>query len=407
MTVRARKAPWRAVLLAAALFTAGLALAACGDREGAEKPPEAGDVAVATVDGKTVWASDVKREAVAQGLIGQGEPLDASSEQFRQVLDQVIDQKLLAAEAVRRKLDRDPAAQRRLAAARDRILGDMLIEGVVSESVTENAIKALHAEQLRLARRSEEIRARQIVVATEPEAQALVKLLTGGGSFEALAMERSTDAETRFNGGDLGYFTLDVMPEGIATPLQAANPGDLIGPLKTEGGWTLFKVEDRRPEPELTLEQARPQIVRFLTYDQVRDLIERLRAKAKVEMVAARPAGAAREPASAPKVAPAQPKAAPAPAPAPGEAEPPPPKTAPPPKAAQAPSAKAAPPPKPAARPAPQRPQQQQRPAARPAAKPAPPPEREYAKPTQPTTPPVSAPPTQPINVPPVEAPKP
>ncbi|HYD45481.1 MAG TPA: peptidylprolyl isomerase, partial [Phenylobacterium sp.] len=299
MTARARKAPWRAVLFAAAL----VGLAACGDNERAEKPPEAGDVAVATVDGKTVWASDVKREAVAQGLIGQGEPLDASSEQFRQVLDQVIDQKLLAAEAVRRKLDRDPVAQRRLAAARDRILGDMLIEGVVSEAVTENAIKALHAEQLRLARRSEEVRARQIVVATQPEAQAVLKALTEGGSFEALAMERSTDAETRFNGGDLGYFALDVMPEGIATPLQAAKPGDLVGPLQTEAGWTILKVEDRRPEPELTLEQARPQIVRFLTYDQVRDLIERLRAKAKVEMIAPKPANAAREPASAPRAA--------------------------------------------------------------------------------------------------------
>ena len=397
MTARARKAPWRAVLFAAALV-----LASCGDREGAEKPPEAGDVAVATVDGKTVWASDVKREAIAQGLIGQGEPLDASSEQFRQVLDQVIDQKLLAAEAVRRKLDREPAAQRRLAAARDRILGDMLIEGVVSEAVTENAIKALHAEQLRLARRSEEVRARQIVVATEPEAQALLKLLTGGGSFEALAMERSTDAGTRFNGGDLGYFTLDVMPEGIATPLQSAKPGDLIGPLRSEGGWTLFKVEDRRPEPELTLEQARPQIVRFLTYDQVRDLIERLRARAKVEMVAARPAGAAREPASAPRVAP--PKAAPAPAPSQPEA--PPTEQAPPAKAAPSPTLKAAPtpPPKPAPRPAAQRPQQQQRPATRPApAKAEAPPEREYSKPTQPTTPPVSVPPSKPVTIPPVE----
>jgi peptidyl-prolyl cis-trans isomerase C len=398
MTVRARKAPWRAVL-----FAAALALAACGDAERAEKPPEAGDAAVATVDGKSIWASDVKREAVAQGLIGQGEPLDASSEQFRQVLDQVIDQKLLAAEAVRRKLDREPIAQRRLAAARDRILGDMLIEGVVSEAVTENAIKALHAEQLRLARRSEEIRARQILVATEPEAQAVLKLLADGGSFEALAMERSTDAETRFNGGDLGYFTLDVMPEGIAAPLQAAKPGDLVGPLQAEGGWAILKIEDRRPEPELTLEQARPQIVRFLTYDQVRDLIERLRAKAKVEMIAPKPANAPREPASAPRAAP-PPRAAASPSPA--EPATPSAKPAPPPKAAPSPPPKAAPPARPASRPAAERPRQQQRPAARPEPKAEAPPEREYAKPTQPTTPPVTVPPPKPVAIPPAETPK-
>ena len=51
------------------------------------------------------------------------------------------------------------------------------------------------------------------MVATAAEAEAVKKLLATGASFEALAMERSTDAATRFNGGDLGYFTTDVMPE--------------------------------------------------------------------------------------------------------------------------------------------------------------------------------------------------
>ena len=103
----------------------------CNKPGGSEQAPQRGDLAVAKVDGQTVWSSDVKREAVAQGLIGEGEPLDVSSDLFRRVLDEVVDQKLLAAEALRRKLDKDPVAQRRLAAARERILGDMLVEGVV------------------------------------------------------------------------------------------------------------------------------------------------------------------------------------------------------------------------------------------------------------------------------------
>ena len=64
-------------------------------------------------------------------MISEGEPLDVSSDLFRQVLDEVVDQKLLAAEALKRKMDREPLAQRRLAAARERILGDMLVESVV------------------------------------------------------------------------------------------------------------------------------------------------------------------------------------------------------------------------------------------------------------------------------------
>ena len=124
---------------AAALAGCLLVLAACGQKTSVNQPPEPGDTAVAKVDGQTVWASDVKREAVAQGLIGEGEPLDVSSDLFRQVLDEVIDQKLLAGEATERKLDKDPLAQRRLAAARERILGDMLVESVVDKAVNENA----------------------------------------------------------------------------------------------------------------------------------------------------------------------------------------------------------------------------------------------------------------------------
>ena len=280
-------------------------LAACGQNKSAEKPPEPGDTAVARVNGQNVWASDVKREAVAQGLISEGEPLDISSEMFRQRLDEVVDQKLLAAEALKRKLDKDPVAQRRLAAARERILGDMLVESVVEKAVNEDAIRRLYAEQQKLSKRSEEIRARQILVAGQADAEAIKKLLASGASFDALAMERSTDQATRFNGGDLGYFTVDVMPEAYAAALKTAVKGDLVGPFATEGGWAILRVEDKRMEEPITLEAARPQIVRFLTYDQVRDLLEKLRGGAKVDLLTGKAQdlpGAPQEPASAPPV---------------------------------------------------------------------------------------------------------
>ena len=297
-----------------------LLVAACGRNKADERPPEPGDTAVARVDGHTVWASDVKREAVAQGLISEGEPLDIGSDLFRQRLDEVVDQKLLAAEALKQKLDKDPVAQRRLAAARERILGDMLVESVVEKAVNENAIRGLYAEQQKLSKRSEEIRARQILVGSQADAEAVKKLLTAGASFDALAMERSTDPATRFNGGDLGYFTLDVMPEPYGAALKDAAKGALVGPFSAEGGWVIVKVEDKRTEEPITLEAARPQIVRFLTYDQVRDILEKLRGSAKVEMLIGKtqdaPGAAAQEPASAP---PEPPAAAPAAAPPPAQ----------------------------------------------------------------------------------------
>ena len=226
--------PNRVRRIAAAAVLA-FALAGCGDKGGAERPPQPGDLAVARVDGRIVWASDVKREAVAQGLIGEGEPLDVSSDLFRRVMDEVVDQKLLAAEALKLKLDKSPVAQRRLEAARERILGDMVVETVVAKAVNESSVRDLYQEQLKLAKGSEEIRARQIVVATPEEAQAVLKLLAEGGSFEAVAMERSTDQATRFNGGDMGYFTPDVLPEAYGAALKTVKSGQPISCIAPGG----------------------------------------------------------------------------------------------------------------------------------------------------------------------------
>jgi peptidyl-prolyl cis-trans isomerase C len=320
----------------AALAAAVLALSACSRDQGSNQQPEPGDRPAARVAGETIWVSDVRRQAVAQGAIGEGEPLDVSSDLFARTVNEVIDQKLLAREAVRLKLDREPAARRRLLAARERVLGDMLIEGVVDRAVNENAIRALYQEQQRLSQTSEELRARQIVLPSQVDAEAVRKLLDTGASFEALALQRSTDQATRFNGGDLGYFTLDAMPEAYQAALAQAQPSQVVGPFATDAGWALVKVEDRRPEQPITLEEARPQIMRFLTYDEIRTLLTRLRGQTQVETLLGRPAegpGAPREPASAPpagsvpaapaapaagsnSTAPAQP-AAPSPPPAP------------------------------------------------------------------------------------------
>ena len=114
-------------------------------------------------------------------------------------------------------------------------------------------------------------------------------------------MERSTDGATRFNGGDLGYFTADVMPDAYAAALKTARLGAIVGPFKADAGWVLLKLEDRRPETPISLDQARPQIVRFLTYDEVRALTEKLRGQSRVKLMI----GAAASPAPAPVLTPA------------------------------------------------------------------------------------------------------
>jgi peptidyl-prolyl cis-trans isomerase C len=265
-------------------------------------------VAVARVNGQIIWASDVKREAQAEGLIGPGDPLDTSSDLFRQTLDEVIDTHVLAAEAVKRRLDPDPAAQRRLAAARDRALENLLVENVVGRAVTPEAENSLYQEFLNNRTPSEEIRLRQIVLSTQAEAEQVKKLLAGGASFDAVALERSKDDATRYKGGDMGAQTTDSLPEAIANALRGVKPGQLVGPVQVEDGWALLRVDDRHPEAPPSFDAVKPQIIRFLTYDQVKDLVLRLRGKARIVNLLPPPPdvpGRPTEPASAPPEPPA------------------------------------------------------------------------------------------------------
>lgn len=280
-----------------------LTVGACNRTQISDSPPEPGDVAVAKIDGHTIWTSDVRAEAVAQGQIGPGEPLDATSDLFQRTLQEVIDQRLLAKAARDKGLDKSLTAQRRLQAAQDRILGDMLVENTIDRDIDEKAVKAQYDEQVKLAKTSEEIRTRIILLKTKDDADAALKQVQGGAVFEALAMEKSLDQATRFNGGDMGYFTTDIMPQAFKGVISTAKVGDTVGPVQADGGWAILRIEDRRPEQLPTLEEERPVIMRYLIYNQVAGLLTNLQNNSKVQFLLPKTAikdDEEQEPASAP-----------------------------------------------------------------------------------------------------------
>jgi peptidyl-prolyl cis-trans isomerase C len=198
------------------------------------------------------------------------------------------------------------------------------VESVVGKAVTPAAESALYQEFLKNRTPAEDIRLRQIVVATQPDADAVRKQLAAGANFDALAMERSLDAASKFKGGDIGEMATDTLPQPLADALRTARVGDLVGPVKVDAGWAVLRVDDRHPEPPPTLEQVRPQLIRFITYDQIKDLVLTLRNKARIQNLLPPPPdvpGAPPEPASAPSAAIGPPVASPA-SPAPNDGPP-------------------------------------------------------------------------------------
>lgn len=272
------------------LLTATIPILACDPKLGKQQvdgfgviEPALGDKVAARVNDTLITLMDIEREAAAQGLIQSGDPIAPGSDTFVQILDELIDQRLLAQEAVKQKLDRDLEAQVRLRIARERILGNVLVENAVAAAVTEKAVKRLYDEQAKLAEPVEEMRARHILVETRKQAEEIKAALGSGAVFASLAFERSKDATSRLEGGDLGFFSKSSMTEPFAIAAFALKVGEISEPIETKYGWHIIEAKDRRHTKTPDLETMRPRIVRFMTFDEIQKLVSDLRETAKIK----------------------------------------------------------------------------------------------------------------------------
>ena len=146
-----------------------------------------------------------------------------------------MDQRLLALEAQRLHLDRDPKVKRRLAAARDKVLGDAALDHEIEAQVGDKALRALYDEELKQAQPQYELHRAQIVTPTEAEAQAVKAQLAGGADFAALAQTRSIDMATRYAGGDLGWLRPRRLPGAFGAALATAQAGRRGRPAAPRG----------------------------------------------------------------------------------------------------------------------------------------------------------------------------
>jgi peptidyl-prolyl cis-trans isomerase C len=189
----------------------------------------------------------------------------------------------MAQEAARRQLDRDPSGQRRLEMARERILGNLLVESLVAQQVTEEAIDKMYAEQVRLQQANDEVSVAHILVDTKDEADALFLRIEQGETFESLVFNNSKDTRTRMENGDLGYLAPNDLAEPFPVVIANTPEGEVSPPFETADGWHILKVKDRRTEPPKTREQMRPEIATFLTLNEVSRILRRLRTEANIE----------------------------------------------------------------------------------------------------------------------------
>jgi peptidyl-prolyl cis-trans isomerase C len=147
-------------------------------------------------------------------------------------------------------------------------------------------MRKLYDDSVQKAKPEEEVRARHILVETEDKAKEILKKLKAGANFAELAKAESKDTGSS-DGGDLGYFTKDQMVSEFAEVAFKLANGSLSDPVKTQFGWHIIKIEDKRTKAVPAFDAVKDDIRAYLARRAQAELVGQLRQAAKIERVPA------------------------------------------------------------------------------------------------------------------------
>ncbi|MCB9979605.1 MAG: peptidylprolyl isomerase [Rhodospirillales bacterium] len=223
----------------------------------AEPEMKEGNPVVATLGTENITRDDVAKFIAQLPVQMRQQPFEVL---FPIALEQTINAKILEREADKSGIAKEPQVEEMVADAAKNIVRTAYVQKLIDDGVTDDAIKAEYGKYVASFKGEEETHARHILVATEDEAKEIIQKLADGAAFEALAKEYSTGPSGP-NGGDLGYFAKEQMVPEFSNAAFALKIGDYTKePVKTQFGYHVIKVEDRRESQPATLEEARPYI---------------------------------------------------------------------------------------------------------------------------------------------------
>ena len=211
----------------------------------------------------------------------QGAPFDKV---FGPLVDHVINSELLTKAAKDQGLDKDPKVKQKQAECENMMLQQAYLEGAVEKLATDSVLKEHFAKLIKSIPKGEkEFRLRHILVSAESEAKDLIKELKTNSDFSELAKKKSKD-RSKEKGGDLGYLRKGEMPKGFSTEVSKAAAGAVLPkPVKTEAGWHVIKVEDKRDIELPKFEQVRGELKNMVAPHLALDVIKGLRKDVKIE----------------------------------------------------------------------------------------------------------------------------
>lgn len=269
-----------------------LALLACA---AAPVPAQRVDGVAAVVNDEAILESDVEEQLYLLLLRAQTQPDSQFVDTLRrQVLEQLIDDKLIVAEAQRQGLtvsdaEVNRAVEQQVAQKKQELGGEQAFrEQLRRENTTEERVREKYRKDMRLQFLGRRLLERQFPSKPVPQAEAEAffkanpsrfpnapaevrlsviqipvlpdsaasaagraaalaarKRITAGEKFAKVAAEVSEDPNTARSGGDLGFFTMGSMEPAIEAAAFALPLGKLSDPVQTPYGWHILEVIER------------------------------------------------------------------------------------------------------------------------------------------------------------------
>src|SRR6478609_12078014 len=234
---------------------------------------------LAKVNGAEIRQSDV---ALAEEELGPSLAQMDPATKKDNVLSFLIDMKIVSKAAEDKKVENTEEFKKRLAFTRNRLLMDSLLATEGKAATTDEAMKKVYDEATKQITGEQEVHARHILVETEDEAKAIKAELDKGADFAELAKKKSKDPGSA-DGGDLGFFTKDQMVPEFSAVAFALEPGKISDPVKSQFGWHVIKVEEKRSRKAPEFEHFKGQIKTYVSRKAQAYYVTKLREAAKVE----------------------------------------------------------------------------------------------------------------------------
>jgi peptidyl-prolyl cis-trans isomerase C len=238
------------------------------------------DPLIATVNGVEIRQSDLTLAEEDMGQTAQQLPDDARREQLISYVADVI---LASKAAEAKKVNERKEFKSRIAFIRSKLLMEILLLEEGKAAATDQALHKVYDEAIKQMADEQEVRARHILVATEAEAKAVLAEIKKGTDFAELAKQKSKDPGAAAEGGDLGYFTKEQMVPEFAEVAFKLDKGQVSEPVKTQFGWHIIKVENKRTKPAPEYDKVKDQVQTFVMRRAQGEFIAKLRAGAKIE----------------------------------------------------------------------------------------------------------------------------